>query len=139
MGGSTSWDRFRRAIFCRHVCDAGVAAELCSAGHDPFNIGRGEAIDEGSVSVAMIFCMQKGMVEAAELVHRALKDFGFEQLPFKRFAQNAAFYYTITAFFLYEAFKEDVCSPVVQIVPMPPRFEGKSWMLPQKSYGIAAR
>jgi hypothetical protein len=26
-----------------------------------------------------------------ELVHRALKDFGFEELPFKCFAPNAAF------------------------------------------------
>jgi hypothetical protein len=51
-----------------------------------------------------------------ELVHRALKDFGFEELPFKRFAQNAAFYYTmLTAFFLYESFKQDVCSEVVEI------------------------
>ena len=50
-----------------------------------------------------------------ELVNRALKDFGFEQLPFKRFGHNAAFYYTmIIAFFLYEAFKLDVCSPVVK-------------------------
>jgi hypothetical protein len=49
-----------------------------------------------------------------ELVHRALKDFGSEQLPFKRFAHNAAFYYTmLTAFFLYESFKEDVCADVV--------------------------
>jgi len=49
-------------------------------------------------------------------VHRALKDFGFEQLPFKRFSQNAALYYTmLVAFFLYEAFKEDVCKGVVDL------------------------
>jgi hypothetical protein len=51
-----------------------------------------------------------------ELVNRALKDFGFEQLPFKRFGHNAAFYYAmISAFFLHEAFKLDVCSPVAKI------------------------
>ncbi len=50
------------------------------------------------------------------MVHRALKDFASEQLPFKRFNQNAAFYYTmLIAFFLYEAFKEDVCAPVIKI------------------------
>ncbi len=53
---------------------------------------------------------------ADELVHRALKDFACQTLPFKRFGANAAFYYTIlVAFFLYESFKEDVCDPVVPL------------------------
>ena len=30
---------------------------------------------------------------ADELPHRGLKDFGFEQLPFKRFSANQAVYY----------------------------------------------
>ena len=51
-----------------------------------------------------------------ELVHRALKDFGHEELPFKRFAPNAAYYYTmVLAFFLLETFKEDVCSAIVPV------------------------
>jgi hypothetical protein len=51
-----------------------------------------------------------------ELVHRALKDFRAEQLPFKRFLANAAFYYTVlVAFFLFESFKRDVASQVVPI------------------------
>jgi len=49
-----------------------------------------------------------------ELMHRALKIFGFEELPFLRFAPNAAFYYAmLVAFFLFECFKEDVCPKVV--------------------------
>lgn len=53
---------------------------------------------------------------ADELVHRAFKDFGFEQLPFERFAPNAALYYTmLIGFFLFEAFKYDVCQPVVPV------------------------
>lgn len=49
-----------------------------------------------------------------ELVHRALKEFRAEQLPFKRFQANAAFYYTVlVAFFLFEAFKRDVTNEVV--------------------------
>jgi hypothetical protein len=49
-----------------------------------------------------------------ELVHRALKDFRAEQLPFRRFQSNAAFYYTaLVAFFLFEAFKQDVTASVV--------------------------
>jgi hypothetical protein len=46
-----------------------------------------------------------------------LKDFGFEQMPFKRFAPNAAFYYTmLVSFFLYETFKQDVCTPAIKPV-----------------------
>ncbi|MBC8179513.1 IS1380 family transposase [candidate division KSB1 bacterium] len=53
---------------------------------------------------------------ANELVHRSLKDFGFEQLPFKRFTPNAALYYTmLVSFFLFETFKEDVLAPVIPI------------------------
>jgi hypothetical protein len=50
---------------------------------------------------------------ADELVHRALKDFGFEELPFLRFGPNADFYCTmLVAFFLLECFKENVCREV---------------------------
>ena len=53
---------------------------------------------------------------ADELSHRGLKDFGFEQLPFKRFGPNSAFYYCmLIAFFLFETFKEDVTSEVIPI------------------------
>jgi hypothetical protein len=53
---------------------------------------------------------------ADELAHRGLKDFGFEQLPFKRFGQNSAFYYCmLISFFLFETFKEDVTAKVIPI------------------------
>lgn len=58
-----------------------------------------------------------------ELVHRALKDFRAEQLPFKRFKANAAFYYTVmVAFFLYETFKRDVSDEVLPATSYPTRF-----------------
>jgi hypothetical protein len=51
-----------------------------------------------------------------ELVNRALKNFGTEHLPFKRFASNAAFYYLMCiSFFLFETFKYDMDSPVIKI------------------------
>jgi len=51
-----------------------------------------------------------------ELVNRALKDFGTEHLPFKRFTSNAAFYYLMCiSFVLFEAFKYDIDSPVIEI------------------------
>jgi hypothetical protein len=120
-----SWSRFRRALFCRPLCEEDqFLLEFAKPDTVLYtNLGRGEAIDEGLVRGGREDLLgPEGIIEAYhdrgsdELVHRALKDFGFEQLPFQRFAQNAAFYYTmITAFFLYEAFKEDVCSEVVEI------------------------
>lgn len=51
-----------------------------------------------------------------ELTHRGLKEFGFEQLPFKRFGANTAFYYCmLIAFFLFETFKEDVLHEVIPV------------------------
>ena len=53
---------------------------------------------------------------ADELAHRGLKDFGFERLPFKRFGQNSAFYYSmLISFFLFETFKEDVTAEAIPI------------------------
>jgi hypothetical protein len=53
---------------------------------------------------------------ADELPHRGLKDFGFEQLPFKRFAANSAFYYCmLIAFLLFESFKQDVLKDVIPV------------------------
>lgn len=51
-----------------------------------------------------------------ELINRGLKDFGTEQMPFKGFIENAAFYYMMTiAFFLYEALKYDLGNDVVPL------------------------
>jgi hypothetical protein len=53
---------------------------------------------------------------ADELPHRGLKDFGFEQLPFKRFSANSAFYYCmLIGFFLFESFKHDVLLDVIPV------------------------
>ena len=55
-----------------------------------------------------------------ELVHRSLKEFRSEALPFKRFAYNAAYYYTmLVAMSLFESFKEDVCAEIVPPVAYP--------------------
>ena len=63
---------------------------------------------------ALIACHhQRG---ADELPHRSLKDFGFEQLPFKRFAANNAFYYCmVIAHFLFESYKQDVLSDIIPV------------------------
>jgi hypothetical protein len=55
-----------------------------------------------------------------ELVHRHLKDFASEQLPFKGLTMNRAWYFVmLVAFFLFECFKEDVCAGVVVVGAYP--------------------
>lgn len=120
-----NWKRFRRAIFCRPTYeDKQMLLKFARPDTVIYtNLGMGETIDEGLRKAGMEKMLTpQGIIETHhgrgcdELVHRALKDFSSEQLPFKRFYQNAAFYYTmLIAFFLYEAFKEDVCAPVVRI------------------------
>lgn len=51
-----------------------------------------------------------------ELVNRALKDFGTELVPFKRFSSNAFYYYMMCiSFFLFESFTVDVDSPAIPV------------------------
>ena len=57
---------------------------------------------------------------ADELPHRGLKDFGGEQLPFKRFAPNRAYYYLmVISFFLFETFKEDGLEGILPVNAYP--------------------
>jgi hypothetical protein len=57
-----------------------------------------------------------------EQVHRRLKDFGFEALPFERFQKNEAFYLLmLIAFFCQEAFKESVCKGLLPARSYPTR------------------
>lgn len=120
-----NWERFRRALYCRPVYE-GEQMLLKFARPDTVlytNLGMGGSIDEQLCRIGEEKLMTpKGMIQAYhgrgcdELVHRALKDFGKEELPFKRFHQNAAFYYTmLIAFFLYETFKEDEGTPIVTV------------------------
>lgn len=118
-----SWSQFRRAIYCRPLYD-GVQQVMEFARDDTImytNIGMGQAIDGLLADAGMAVLLDaETIIEydhsrgRDELVHRAFKDFGHEELPFKRFAPNAAYYsMMVLAFFLFEAFKEDVCSGIV--------------------------
>jgi hypothetical protein len=120
-----SWKQSRRAIYCRPRQE-GVQLLLEFARPDTIlytNLGRGEAIDEQLARVGQTErTTATGIIEFAhgrgrdELVHRAFEDFGHEELPFKRFAPNAAYYSLMAvAFFLFETFKEDVCSGVIPV------------------------
>ena len=120
-----SWQRFRRAIFTTALSDEGQLL-LNFARPDTIiytNLGRGETIDTllekaghaDLVKTARIIEIYHDRGRD-ELVHRALKEFGTQILPFHQFRMNAAFYATmLLAFFLYEAFKRDVCSEVIPV------------------------
>ena len=121
-----SWDQPRRAIFCRPLYE-GVQQLLEFARPDTIlytNLGMGQTIDKQLLEAGHGNLLKaEKVIECAhgrgrdELIHRALKDFGHEALPFKRFAPNAAYYYAmLLAFFLYETFKKDVCSEILPVV-----------------------
>lgn len=124
-----SWDRFRRAIFCVPHYEEGQRLLSFARPETVLytNLGTGGRIDDGLRRVGHGHLLEGSQVIQTshgrgrdELVHRAIKDFASEALPFKRFRANAAFYYTIlVAFFLYEAFKHDVCAEVVPIEAYP--------------------
>lgn len=125
MDRRDSWDQARRAIFCRPLYkDQQMLLNFARPDTIIYtNLGMGTEVDKALVKAGMRRMLTpEGIIESYhnrggdELVNRALKDFGSEQLPFKRFHQNAAFYFTmLIGFFLYEAFKEDVCAPVVEV------------------------
>lgn len=53
---------------------------------------------------------------AEELCHRGLKDFGFEQLPFKQFGANLAMYHCmLIGFATFELFKSEVLDGIVKV------------------------
>lgn len=123
------WKRFRRAIFCRPLDKNGqMLLEFVRPVSVLYtNLGMGQRIDEQlrKACYGHLLDTESIIGEAHgrggdELVHRALKDFGSQVLPFKRFAPNAAFYFTLlVAFFLFETFKEDVCGGVVPLESYP--------------------
>jgi len=122
-----SWNKgkWRRALYTRPAYeDEQRLLEFARPDNVIYtNLGQGGDIDRLLAEAGRGQCTEpEGIIELHhgrgrdELVHRALKDFRAEQLPFKRFQSNAAFYYTVlVAFFLFESFKRDVTSEVVPI------------------------
>ena len=118
-----TWFQYRRAIFCRPRYEGKQTLFEFARPETVIytNLGMGQRIDEQLKAAGKDdWLSAKGVIGLYhgrgrdELVHRSLKDFGFEELPFKRFAPNAAFYYVmLLAFFLSQAYKEDVLSGVV--------------------------
>jgi len=113
-----TWSQFRRMIYLRPRRKEGQRT-LAFARKDTViytNLGRDGPIDQRLKEAGKEALLQiESVIETHhdrgrdELVHRALKDFGTEQMPFEGFFQNMAFYsMMLLSFNLYEAFKEDV-------------------------------
>jgi hypothetical protein len=120
-----SWKKYYRAIYTRPayegeqrvfdfarpdniiITNLGVNPAVVKGGSSP----KGKEITRGESIIRSHH--QRG---ADELPHRGLKDFGFEELPFKRFTPNTAFFYCmLISFFLFETFKEDVLEEVLPV------------------------
>lgn len=120
-----SWGKFYRAIYTRPYYD-GEQRLLDFARPDNIiltNIGiNNKALENCSEGMTRELTTVESIISnhhqrgADELPHRGLKEFGFEELPFKRFAANSALYYCmVIAFFLFETFKEDVLKEVIPV------------------------
>jgi hypothetical protein len=123
------WTRFRRALYSRLIAEEGQYL-LPFARRDSVlytNLGMGFAIDQRVRAAGRgAWLSDEGLLElyhgrgASELVHRALKDFGTERPPLKRFWANAAYYHTmVVAFNAFVAFKQDVAAAVVAVTSYP--------------------
>ena len=121
-----SWARHYRTLYTRAITEPDGQRLLDFARPDNViltNLGVTPAVLAHASGAARAHWTQPATLIAShhrrgadELPHRGLKDFGFEELPFKRFPANAAFYYCmLIAFFLSETFKEDVLAEVLPI------------------------
>ncbi len=120
-----TWKKARRTIYSRLI-EHDSQLSLPGLDHDGViitNLGMGEAIDgqlsqaaeEKRIDAHSILGSYHGRGKD-ELANRALKNFGHEQLPFKKFVPNAAWYYLmLLGNNLFEAFKEDVSKPVIAV------------------------
>jgi len=128
-----TWSHFRRVIYSQADSEATGQLLLDCArpetilytniGVDPRLTPRLNQREEDPVSTVAFLLERYHLRGKQELVHRALKEFGAEQLPFQRFTSNAAWYYVmLTAFGLYEAFKRDLDLEALSATCYPTRF-----------------
>ena len=120
-----SWNKFYRAIYTRVSSDEKQRlldfarpdnVIITNIGVNPTVLINCSAREQRRLIKAETIIENHHMRGADELPHRGLKDFGFEELPFKRFAPNSAVYYCmLISFFLFETYKEDILKEVMPI------------------------
>lgn len=132
-----SWKKFRRCIFTKlnrdesgqyvidfNKPDNAIYTNIgnCKEADDKLRAAGGDALFETESIIQLSH--QRG---ADELIHRSLKELATkEQLPFKSFAMNRAYYFILViTHFLFEAYKRDVTVDVVPITTYPNTFRRK--------------
>lgn len=129
-----SWETFRRCLFTSQETEDNGQLTFEFARPDSViytNIGQNKELDDKLIQAGGgDYLKAEKIIELnhsrgrAELVHRSEKEFaGREQLPFKRFGMNRAFYYfMLMSHFLYEAYKRDVARDILPVVSYPNTF-----------------
>lgn len=132
-----SWSKFRRCIFTKlhrdengqYVMDFGKPNNVIYT-----NIGLCKEADERLMAAGGEHYFKTETIiqtsherGADELIHRSIKELATkEQLPFKKFGMNRAYYFLLViSHFLFEAYKQDVCSDVLPITVYPNTFRRK--------------
>lgn len=123
-----SWSRYWRTIYAKPICedDGQLIMEFARPETILYtNLGMENEITESlralhdgeDTEVSPEGIISSYHLRARdELINRAIKDFGTEHLPFKKFTANTAFYYLMTiSFFLFESFKYDMKSDTVPV------------------------
>lgn len=131
-----SWKKFRRAIYTSLVQEDGqMLLEFARPDTVLYtNIGMSgdktaqlEATgNEDCLHAEKIIAIAHGR-GSSELNHRSFKEFtGREQLPFKLFGMNGAYYYIqLITHFLFECYKEDVAFEAIPVTSYPNTFRRK--------------
>jgi hypothetical protein len=131
-----SWKRFRRTIFTRLLQEKRqLLLEFARPDSVLYsNIGVDQEMTKQLLSsgnreylgARKIIQLAHGR-GASELTNRSFKEFmGREQLPFKMFGMNGAYYYVqVITHFLCECYKEDVTHDVIPVTCYPTTFRRK--------------
>lgn len=132
-----SWTRFRRCIYTKLQVEEDGQFILEIEQPDSIittNIGICKIADEKLLAAGgKRYFEAATIVEishargADELIHRSIKELATkEQLPFKSFGMNQAYYYLLViAHFMFETFKRDITPDVIPVTVYPDTFRRK--------------
>jgi hypothetical protein len=132
-----SWSKFRKCIFTHLVREEDGQYVIDIEKPDNLiytNIGMCEIADERLRAAGGHHYFENETIiqtshqrGADELIHRSIKELATkEQLPFKSFGMNRAYYFLIViTHFIFEAYKQDVTFDVVPVTVYPNTFRRK--------------
>jgi hypothetical protein len=129
-----TWKKFRRCIFTTQNCDENgqyvlefskpdnaiyTNIDMCKGADD-----RLKAAGGGHYFEAKAIVQESHARGADELIHRSIKELATkEQLPFKRFGMNRAYYFLLAiSHFIFETYKQDVSTEIIPITVYPNTF-----------------